>query len=127
MAILGRNSGIQLNLIVGAAAAFFVFGGARPLLGIVTVILCFAAHVAAWFWFPVGTVPVERGFLDQLYIDAAVNVFILTAALTWYSFRSVERAEAANEALLANILPEPIIVRLEEHPEQSIADAFERV
>jgi adenylate cyclase len=126
VAILGRDSGIQLNLIVGAAAAFFVFGGARPLLGIVTVILCFAAHVAAWFWFPVGMVPVERGFLDQLYIGAAVNVFALTAALTWYSFRSVERAEAATEALLANILPGPIITRLREHPEQSIADAFER-
>ena len=126
VAILGRDSGIQLNLIVGAAAAFFVFGSARPLLGIVTVVLCFAAHVAAWFWFPVGMVPVERGFLDQLYIGAAVNVFALTAALTWYSFRSVERAEAATEALLANILPDPIIGRLREHPEQSIADAFER-
>ncbi|HWB48398.1 MAG TPA: adenylate/guanylate cyclase domain-containing protein [Stellaceae bacterium] len=125
VSLLGRDSGIQLNLVIGAAAAFFVFGSARPLLGIVTVILCFSAHVAAWFWFPIGMVPVDRGFLDQLYIGAAVNVFVLTAALTWYSFRSVERAEAATEALLANILPDPVIGRLREHPEQSIADAFE--
>jgi adenylate cyclase len=124
--ILGRDSGIQLNLIVGAAAAFFVFGSARPLFGILAVVLCFTAHVAAWFWFPAGMVPVDGAFLDQLYIGAAVNVFVLTSALTWYSFRAVERAEAATEALLANILPDPIITRLREHPEQSIADAFER-
>src|SRR5271170_1049386 len=53
VAILGRDSGIQSNLIVGAAAAFFIFGGTRPILGIITVVACFAAHVAAWFWFPV--------------------------------------------------------------------------
>ena len=125
-AILGRNSGIQLNLIVGAAAAFFVFGSARPILGVSTVIVCFAAHLAAWFWFPVGMVPVDRGFLAQLYVGSAVNVFALTAALTFYSFRLVERAEAATQALLENILPAAIITRLREHPEQSIADAFER-
>jgi adenylate cyclase len=126
VAILGRDSGIQLNLIVGAAAAFFVFGSARPTLGIVTVILCFAAHVASWFWFPVGTVSAEPGFLAQLYIGSALNVFVLTAALTFYSFRLIERAEAATEALLGNILPGQVIARLRDHPEEAIADAFER-
>ncbi|HVH79962.1 MAG TPA: adenylate/guanylate cyclase domain-containing protein, partial [Stellaceae bacterium] len=126
IAILGRDSGIQLNLIVGAAAAFFVFGSTRPWLGIFTVIACFAAHVAAWFLFTDGMVPVDRDFHAQLYIGSAVNVFVLTAALTYYSFRLVERAEAATEALLQNILPGAIITRLREHPEQAIADAFER-
>jgi adenylate cyclase len=69
---------------------------------------------------------VDHGFLAQLYIGSAVNVYALTAALTFYSFRLVERAEAATEALLDNILPAAIITRLREHPEQSIADAFER-
>ena len=126
IAVLGRDSGIQLNLIVGAAAAFFVFGSSRPILGIITVIACFATHVAAWFWFPVGAIPGQREFLAQLYIGSAINVFVLTSALTFYSFRLVERAEAATEALLRNILPSAIIARLREHPEQSIADAFER-
>jgi len=126
VAILGRDSGVPLNLIVGTAAAFFVFGSTRPLFGVITVIVCFAAHVAAWFWFPVGMVRVERGFLAQLYVGSAINVFVLIAALTYYSFRLVERAEAATEALLNNILPDAIIARLREHPEQSIADAFER-
>jgi adenylate cyclase len=126
VALLGRDSGIQINLIVGAAAAFFVFGSSRPLLGIFTVVICFAVHVAAWFWFPVGLVPVQPGFLAQLYIGSAVNVFALTSALTFYSFRLVERAEAATEALLRNILPGAIITRLRERPGEPIADAFDR-
>ena len=125
VAILGRDSGVQLNLIVGAAATFFVFGRTRPVFGVLTVTACFAAHIAAWFWFPDGMVKVEHGFLVQLYVGSAVNVFALTAALTYYSFRLVERAEAATEALLENILPGPIIARLREQPDESIADAFE--
>jgi adenylate cyclase len=126
VAILGHNSGIQLNLIVGAVAAFFVFGSARPILGISTVIICLVAHVSAWFLFPVGNVPTESGFLAQLYVGSALTVFVLIGALTYYSFRLVERAEAATEALLNNILPGAIISRLREHPEEAIADAFER-
>lgn len=98
IALLGRDSGIQMNLIVGAAAAFFVFGSARPLLGIITVILCFGAHIAAWFLFPAGIVPVPRDFIAQLYIGSAVSVFVLTAALTYFSFRLVEHAEAEADA-----------------------------
>ncbi|HYM71473.1 MAG TPA: adenylate/guanylate cyclase domain-containing protein [Stellaceae bacterium] len=124
--LLGRDSGIQLNLIIGAAAAFFIFGGARPLLGVATVIACFAAHIGAWFLFPVGALPVEPSFVKQLYIGSAVTVFVLIAGLTWYSFRLVERAEAATEALLNNILPAEIIARLRAHPDESIADAFDR-
>lgn len=126
VAILGRDSGIQLNLVLGAAAAFFVFGGTHPIVGAATVAACFAAHIAAWFWFPTGIVPVDHAFEAQLYLGSAINVFVLTAALTYYSFRLVERAEAQTEALLDNILPGAIITRLREHPEQSIADAFER-
>ena len=125
IALLGRDSGIQLNLIVGAAAAFFVFGASRPLLGVVTVVTCFAAHVAAWFWFPEGRVPVDPACRAQLYIGSAINVFALTGALTYYSFRLVERAEAATEALLENILPGPVIERLRERPGEAIADAFD--
>jgi signal transduction histidine kinase/HPt (histidine-containing phosphotransfer) domain-containing protein/ActR/RegA family two-component response regulator len=97
VALLGRESGIQLNLIIGATAAFFMLGSARPFLAVITVIVCLVAHVSAWFLFPTGSVPVEPGFLAQLYIGSAVTVFALTAALTYFSFRLVERAEAAAE------------------------------
>jgi signal transduction histidine kinase/CheY-like chemotaxis protein/HPt (histidine-containing phosphotransfer) domain-containing protein len=99
VALLGRDSGIQLNLVIGAAATFFILGsGGRLWLGIVAVMSCFAAHIAAWFLFPVGIVPAQSGFLAQLYVGSAVNTFGLIAALTYFSFRLAERAEAAAEA-----------------------------
>jgi adenylate cyclase len=69
--------------------------------------------------------PVPDSFIAQLYASSAATVFLLIGALTYYSFRLVERAEAETEALLNNILPAAIIARLREHPEESIADAFD--
>ena len=125
VALLGRDSGIQLNLIVGAAAAFVVFGGSRPRLGVFVVVALFASHLTAWFLFPAGALAVPPGFVTQLYVSSSANVFILIAALTYYSFRLTERAEAATEALLHNILPATIVARLREHPEEPIAEAFD--
>jgi adenylate cyclase len=123
--LLGRNSGIQLNLIIGATAAFFVYGSSRPKLGLFCVAAFFASNLVAWFQFPSGALAVPQSFIAQLYISSAANVFILTAALCYYSFRLAERAEAATEALLHNILPATIVARLREHPDESIAEAFE--
>ncbi len=125
VAMLGRDSGIQLNLIVGAAAGFFIFGHDRLRWTIPTIILCFALHIAAWFLFPIGLVPVDRGFQAQLYVSSAVTVFALSGALAYYAFTLAERAEAATEALLRNILPDDIVERLRAHPDEAIADAFE--
>src|SRR5437763_8960898 len=63
VALLGRNSGIQLNLIIGAAAGFFILGLDHLVLSLGIVVLCVTLHIAAWFLFPVGIVPVEPGFL----------------------------------------------------------------
>jgi adenylate cyclase len=123
--LLGRDSGIQLNLIVGAAASFFVFGSSRPMLGLFGLVAFLASHLAAWFLFPTGALAVSQSFITQLYVSSAANVFVLIAALTYYSFRLTERAEAATETLLLNILPATIVGRLREHPEESIAEAFE--
>ncbi|MBV9554494.1 MAG: adenylate/guanylate cyclase domain-containing protein [Alphaproteobacteria bacterium] len=123
--LLGRDSGIQLNMVIGAAAAFFIFGAARPLLGLFGVASFFVSHLVAWFMYPVAALPMPGGFVTQLYVSSAANVFIMIAALTYYSFRLTERAEAATEALLHNILPATIVARLREHPEQSIAEAFD--
>ena len=65
-----------------------------------------------------------RDFLAQLYISSAVTVFGLSAAIAYYAFRLADRAEAETERLLRNILPENVVERLREHPEEPIADAF---
>jgi adenylate cyclase len=122
--LLGRESGIQLNLIVGAPAAFFILGMEHLALGLGIVVLCFALHVAAWFLFPVGIVPVDRAFLDQLYVSSALTVFGLSGAIAYYAFRLAERAEAETDRLLRNILPDIVVDRLRERPDEPIADAF---
>jgi len=124
VALLGRDSGIQLNLIVGAAAGFFILGLEHLTLSLCIVAACFALHIAAWFLFPVGMVPVERGFLAQLYVSSAMTTFGLSAAIAYYAFRLAERAEAETERLLRNILPASIVERLRENPDEPIADSF---
>ena len=124
VALLGRDSGIQLNLIIGAAAGFFILGLEHLVLSIGIILLCFSLHLAAWFLFPVGIVPVDRAFLTQLYASSALTTFGLSAAIAYYAFRLAERAEAETERLLRNILPENIVDRLRQNPEEPIADAF---
>ena len=123
VALLGRDSGIQLNLIVGAAAGFFILGLDHLVLSLGIVLLCVTLHIAAWFLFPVGIVPVEPGFLAQLYLSSAITTFGLSAAIAYYAFRLAERAEAETERLLRNILPGTIVDRLRENPDKPIADA----
>src|ERR1041385_2454170 len=123
VALLGRDSGIQLNLIVGAAAGFFILGLDHLVLSLGIVVLCVTLHIAAWFLFPVGIVPVEPGFLAQLYLSSAITTFGLSAAIAYYAFRLAERAEAETERLLRNILPGTIVDRLRENPDKPIADA----
>jgi len=124
VALLGRNSGIQLNLIIGAAAGFFILGMEHLALGTATVIIFLVLHVSAWFLFPVGILPVDPAFLDQLYISSAVTVFGLSGAIAYYAFRLAERAEAETDRLLHNMLPDNIVERLRENPDEPIADAF---
>jgi adenylate cyclase len=124
VALLGRESGIQLNMIVGAAASFFILGTERVRLGAVMIALFFALHVAAWLMFPAAVVPVSHGFLVQLYLSSALTTFAIIVAIVHYALRLAERAEAETEALLRNILPGEIVDRLRAHPTEPIADAF---
>lgn len=125
VALLGHRSGIQLNLIVGAAAAFFILGLERLRLCIALIAVCLLLHVTAWLLFPEGVLPASPDFLDQLYVSSAVTTFAITALLVYYAFRLAERAEAETETLVRNILPEQIVDRLKQHPGEAIAEAFD--
>jgi adenylate cyclase len=126
VALLGRPSGIQLNLIVAAAVAFAVLGLERIRLIAAIVFVGFALHVAAWFLFPRGfaMVAAEPDFLAQLYVNSALTAFGVTAAIAYYAFSLAERAEAETEALLRNVLPEKIVERLKERPDEPVAEGY---
>jgi adenylate cyclase len=126
VALLGRSSGIQLNLIVGAAVAFAVLGLERIRLIVAIVAAGFALHVSAWFLFPQGaaTVAAESAFLGRVYVNSALTAFGVTAAIAYYAFNLAERAEAETEALLRNILPEKIVERLKSRPNEPVAEGY---
>lgn len=127
--MLGRHSGVQMNLIVGAAAPFFIFGLQRPLMIGVVVLISLALHITAWFLFPpqAAWIAADPALIDQLYLSSAVTTFAVIAALVYYSFSLAERAEAANDALLRNILPDNVVDRLTAQPDAVISDSFREV
>jgi adenylate cyclase len=125
-AFLGNTSGLHIQLIVIAAAAFVVFGLKRLWLIIPTIGVGLALHLAAWFWFPPekALIAADRHFLDALYAQAAITTFGLIAASVFYAFRLAEAAKAETDALLRNILPDSIVERLKLKPTEPIADSF---
>jgi adenylate cyclase len=126
VAVLGRDSGIHLNLVVGAAAPFVIFGAERLALIVAVILLCFGLHVAAWFLFPPerALLIVAPDLLAQLYVSSAITAFGVIAALSYYAFRVAARAEAETEAVLRNILPDGVVERLKARPGEPIADSI---
>src|SRR3954447_22927888 len=126
VAALGRDAGIQLNLIVGAAAPFVILGLERLALVGFVVVLCFGLHVAAWFSFPPerAWIAIEPDLMAQLYVSSAVTTFGVTAALFYYAFHLAETAEAETEALLRNILPDSVAERLKERSGEPVAESY---
>lgn len=126
-ALLGRNSGIQLNYIIGAAVPFLCFGLNRIGLILAVVAGGFALHLVAWFAFPpeAAIIRADPLLLSNIYVFSAITVFGLSAATVYFAFRLKERAEAKTEALLRNMLPEPIAEALRENPSQEIAQNIE--
>ena len=126
-AYLGSPSGIHIQYIIGAAAPFFVFGLSRRGLSLALVCTCLVMHLAVWVLFPEPRPEFASnpGFIRSIYISAIVTTFAITSAIVHYAFRLAEAAEAETDALLRNILPEPIVERLKSAPGETIADSFE--
>lgn len=127
VALLGRDSGLHIQLIVVAAAAFVVLGLDRLWLIVPTIIVAVVLHLAAWHMFPPGTAVIEvpPHVLSARYTQAAITTFALISASVYYAFRLVERARAQTDALLRNILPDEIVERLKAKPSDVVADNFQ--
>ncbi|HRD76597.1 MAG TPA: adenylate/guanylate cyclase domain-containing protein [Hyphomicrobiaceae bacterium] len=125
-AYLGSPSGVHIQYIIGAAAPFFVFGLSRRWLSLALVAICLVMHLAVWVLFPAPQpeFAAHPAFIRSIYVSAIVTTFAITAAIVHYAFRLAEAAEAETDALLRNILPEPIVERLKANPGVTIADSF---
>jgi len=125
-ALVGRQSGTQVTLVIGAAAGFFIFGLDRLRLCIVVVVGCFALFVASWYLFPAGIAGVSPApiLLGLLHISSTVTAFAIIALLVYYAFKLARKAEAQTESILRNILPDEIVDRLRRDPDGSVSQAF---
>jgi len=122
---LGHNSGVQINYIIAAAVAFAIAGMSRPRLAVGVVVVALALHLAAWFAFPPerARIVAEPLLLANLYISSAATTFGIIALVVGYAFTVADRARAEADSLLANILPEAIVERLKENPDEKVADS----
>ena len=126
VALMGRESGIQINFIGASAAIFLVFELRRIRLIAALIAVAIVLHVASWVLFREGLVqgtPAPR-FLLQLYITVVITISVIIAVLVYYAFRTAEQAEAETESLLLRILPAQIAERLKARPDAAIADSF---
>jgi adenylate cyclase len=63
--------------------------------------------------------------MDSLYTQGAITTFALIAASVYYAFSLAEQAKAETDAVLRNVLPDPIVERLKANPGGLIADAID--
>jgi len=125
-ALVGHNSGVQLQYFVGCAAPFVVFGLERLRLVLAVVVSGTILNIVCWFNFPqdAALLDTDPGFADGIYTQAAVTTGALIAASVWYAFSLAEQAKAETERVLRNILPDPIVERLKADPDGTIADSY---
>lgn len=129
VAMVGRDSGIQINLIAAPVLAFLFIELRRLRLIVAITIAGMILHVTAWIFFPQGMVADEAAdaFLLQLYITTVVTITIIVGIGVYYAFWTAERAEAETEMLLHRILPIAVADRLKARPSEPISDSFTEV
>ncbi len=127
IALVGRESGIQVNYIAASALAFLILELRR--LPYIALIIVFAIgfHVVSWVFFDVGIAPGEVSdvFLLRLYLTTVVSISIIVAIALYYAFWTAEQAEAETEALLHRVLPEKVAERIKARPDALISDNFD--
>jgi adenylate cyclase len=112
--VLGHDSGIRINYIIAAAVAFAICGLSRFRLTVAVIVVGLTLHLAAWFLYPPerALIAADPALLANLYVSSAATTFGMIALIVGYAFTLADGARAEADALLANLLPEPIAERL---------------
>jgi adenylate cyclase len=122
VAEIGRDAGIQINYLIGAAVPFLFCDNRRVILLSSLVIGALVLHVTAWFLFPVGQLGSNPELSAMIYVNSAITTFGIVAFAVYYAFRQVTLAKAETETLIRNMLPEKVAERLKAEPGRIIAD-----
>ena len=127
-AVVGRESGIQLNYLGAAAIAFLVLGIERIWLVAGVIAAAAILHLAAWFLFPPESAGVQmpQAFLTQVYVFSALSIMTIISLVVYYVFRLLQQERERSDSLLLNIMPDVIAERLKANPDSTIAERHEQ-
>ena len=132
--MLGTDSGMQLQYAAVAAGSVLVIGTERVLLVAVVCAVAVALAIALEFLVPHDTGLLTPREMRENFVICVVGTSFILFLIVFYAVREMTRAEAIaerefkrSEALLANILPAPVVSRLKAQSETIIADAYDDV
>jgi adenylate cyclase len=129
----GRASELHVYYTLAGTMLLF-FGVQNWRLFLVFFLLYGLALVVSLSFAPIAglVIPWDQEFRDQLASQAMLNTMAIFAFVLFYALSSLHLAEielkdehARSEALIANVMPQPIAARLKSGEEQRIADRIE--
>jgi guanylate cyclase len=127
--LLGRESGVMLNLIATAAVAFAILGMERIRL---VAVICVAAAliiIASWFWWPLPAPGIhdDPAFIRQIFATAIVSVMGIMFVVVYYAFYLARQAQGRLQELMKAMMPDAIADRLMANEGETIAEAHDHV
>lgn len=127
--LLGRETGVILNLMGASAVAFAILGLRRARLVLLITVASAALILVCWMQYPAAAVrpPNIDRFTRQIFITTIVSIMAILFVVNYYAFYLAEQAQARTEELLRAIMPGDIVDRLKRHPGTTIAQRHEDV
>lgn len=127
--LLGRDSGVILNLIGTSAVAFAVLGLRRVRMVFAITMVAAAIIIFCWFRYPEPAAGIVRddAFTRQLFVTSIVSIMGIVFVVIHYAFYLTERAQTRTDELLRAIMPGEIVERLKENPGTTIAQRHDQV
>lgn len=127
--LLGRESGVTLNLIGTSAVAFAILGMER--LKLVALISVGGATliVASWILWPQPAPGIydDPAFMQQTFASAIISIMTITFVVIYYAFFLTRQAQARLQELMKAMMPDAIAERLMINDGETIAEAHEHV
>lgn len=127
--LLGRESGVILNLIGASAVAFAVLGLRRYKLVLGITVASALMIVYCWARFPEPAAGIYSApfFMQQIFATSIVSIMTIIFVVIYYAFFLTAKAQAQTDALLRSIMPHEIVNRLKDQPGVTIAEKFDNV
>lgn len=88
VALLGRESGIEINLVAASVLAFLILELRRRAYIVAIIAAALVLHIVAWLWFDTGLLPGEpdHAFLTRLHVTTIVTISTIVAVAVYYAF-----------------------------------------